>query len=358
MSFNECEGEVALTSTFQPKVSIIMPVYNEASYLEQTFESILSQTYKNIEVLVSDNASEDNTYEILKKYQSQYPQIFKINHFEKQLHAFKNLRRCAEMATGDYVLHFGGDDYLKTNDFMENALKPFLSDSNSQSKSKVAAHFIRLQYINAFTNETICLNPPEYVEEFLHLPLEECVRQFMLETSRDDLFVAVFPRENFWQAMSRTYRFSVESSGWWVVLQLLIQAKERKQIVVYDKQAHSILMKRVQKQPTGKTQSAAGASANKFDKPWFRVWMSLKYSFLTADMAESFLEKSKLLFILLFCPRRKMRGKPNYMPIGFAVLMGAFFWAPLYIRLRDGDSGKALNSFLRKLSHRFLGASK
>lgn len=343
-----------MTSTFQPKISIIMPVYNEASYLEQTFESILSQTYKNIEVLVSDNASEDNTFEILKKYQNLYPHIFKINHFEKQLHAFKNLRHCAEMATGDYVLHFGGDDYLKTNDFIENALKPFLTTSGP----KVAAHFIRLEYINAFTNETICLNPPEYVEEFLHLPLEESVRQFMLETSRDDLFVAVFPRENFWHAMSRTYRFSVESSGWWVVLQLLIQAKENNQVVVYDKQARSVLMKRVQKQPTGKTQSAAGASANKFDKPWFRVWMSLKYSFLAAGMAESFVEKVKLIFILLFCPRRKMRGKPNYMPIGFAVLLGAFFWAPLYIRLRDGDSGKALNSFLRKLSHRLLGESK
>lgn len=332
------------------KLSIIMPVYNEAAYIEQAFETILSQTYRNTEVLVSDNASDDETYNILQRYKLQYPNVFKINRFDQKVHPFKNLLKCTEMASGDYVLHFGGDDYLKTKDFIERAINPFLQDKT------VSAHFIRLQYINAFTNESISLNPPEYVEDFLHLSKVEFVKAFMLETSRDDLFVAVFPREHFLRITQRTYRYSVESPGWWVVLQLLIWAKENNQRVLYDKEANCIVMKRVQKNPAGQAQSAAGADAIYFDKPWLRIWMSFRYSIQAAKIATRLPDKMSLLFILLFFPKSKNRQKPKYLPIGIAIPLGAFLWAPLYIRLRDGNSFQVVRSGIRKkLAHRFLG---
>lgn len=333
------------------KLSIIMPVYNEAAYLEQTFETILSQTYKNVEVLASDNASDDDTHNVLLRYQSRYPRVFKINRFEQKVHPFKNLLKCTEMASGDYILHFGGDDYPKTKDFIEEAITPFLQEKT------VSAHFIRLQYINAFTNENVCLNPPEYVEDFLHLSTVDFVKAFVLETSRDDLFVAVFPREQFWLITHRTYRFAVESPGWWVVLQFLIWAKENNQRVLFDKDAKCIVMKRVQKKPAGQAQSAAGADAIHFDKPWFRIWMSFRYSIQSAKIASKLSLRIRLLFILLFSSKSKNRQKRKYLPIGIAIPLGAFLWAPIYIRLRDGNFFQVLRSGIgKKLAPRFLSS--
>ena len=53
-----------------PKISIIVPCYNSEKYIIPCLESIKNQTYKNIEVIVIDNESTDNTYNIIKEYNS------------------------------------------------------------------------------------------------------------------------------------------------------------------------------------------------------------------------------------------------------------------------------------------------
>ena len=55
----------------QPLVSVIMPVYNEARYLSEAIESVLAQTYKNIELIIFDNCSKDNSAEIARRYAEQ-----------------------------------------------------------------------------------------------------------------------------------------------------------------------------------------------------------------------------------------------------------------------------------------------
>ena len=52
----------------KPKVSLGIPLYNESEFLEETLDSLLNQTYKEIEIIAIDNNSTDKSFEILKKY--------------------------------------------------------------------------------------------------------------------------------------------------------------------------------------------------------------------------------------------------------------------------------------------------
>jgi glycosyltransferase involved in cell wall biosynthesis len=66
-----------------PKVSIMIPVYNHEYFIEECLDSILSQNYSNLELVVSDDLSTDGTRKILKKYASNKNIILLLN--EKNL---------------------------------------------------------------------------------------------------------------------------------------------------------------------------------------------------------------------------------------------------------------------------------
>lgn len=59
-------------------VSIIMPSYNTEKYISESIESVIAQTYKNWELLIIDDCSEDLTIQIIQKYLKVYPNIFLI----------------------------------------------------------------------------------------------------------------------------------------------------------------------------------------------------------------------------------------------------------------------------------------
>lgn len=59
----------------QPKVSIIVPVYNTAEYLSQCLDSLIDQTYKDIEIICFNDASTDNSLSILRKYEKKDPRV-------------------------------------------------------------------------------------------------------------------------------------------------------------------------------------------------------------------------------------------------------------------------------------------
>ncbi len=325
-----------------PRISLILPVYNESQFLDQCFQSALNQTYRNFEVLVSDNASTDDTWAIVQRYQQKYPDFFKIHHFEKEVHAFVNLKKCLEMASGELVYHYGGDDYLLTNDFLEKAVKPF-------EKENVGAHITRLDYIDTKTEATVAINPPDYVNEYIHLGIPEFCAQYVQETSRDDLFVAFYPIDLFKKIFENTYRFSIESAGWWVVMQVMLSLKQDGKEIVFDLEKNCLLKKRVNRQPVGKVQSAAGASANRFDPPWFRFLQTLKYSFQTAFLIDNFFVRIQVLWILLFHQRSKLRGMRKYLAPGIAFFLGALVWARLYMRSRDLPVFEVIVKKIRKM---------
>jgi len=94
----------------QPLVSIVIPAYNNADYLDETMKSVLGQTYTNLEVIVSDHASTDDTWTVMQRYSSD-PRVTLL-HTEGGGGALRNWNRVSQAATGELIKLVCGDDLL------------------------------------------------------------------------------------------------------------------------------------------------------------------------------------------------------------------------------------------------------
>jgi len=101
---------------FQPKLTVITIVYNNARDIERTVLSVLNQTYPHIEYLVIDGASTDGTLEIMKKYQHRLAMLIS----EKDKGIYDAMNKGLALATGDYVLFMNSGDEIYANDTVEN----------------------------------------------------------------------------------------------------------------------------------------------------------------------------------------------------------------------------------------------
>lgn len=118
--------EITEMSNKNPKVSICIPTYNRAQFIEKAIESALNQTYSNIEVIVVDNASTDNTESMVNKYTDPRLKYFKNDH---NVGMFGNFNRCLELANGKYIQLLHSDDYID-EDFIEKCITFLESHEN------------------------------------------------------------------------------------------------------------------------------------------------------------------------------------------------------------------------------------
>ena len=93
-----------------PKVSICIPVYNNVSTIKDTIDSLLLQTYQNIEILVVDNASTDGTDLIIKSFKDYRLKLYSFN---EHLTMEANVERAIELSTGEYIAVYHGDDVYR-----------------------------------------------------------------------------------------------------------------------------------------------------------------------------------------------------------------------------------------------------
>lgn len=91
-------------------VSIVTPVFNESRFIRIALDSLVRQTYRNIEIIVSDNCSTDGTWEIMQEFAARDPRI-KTHRQPHNVGMVENGRTTFQMAKGEFIMGASGNDY-------------------------------------------------------------------------------------------------------------------------------------------------------------------------------------------------------------------------------------------------------
>lgn len=108
----------------QPLISVIIPVYGVEKYIAQCLESVINQTYKNLEIIVINDGTKDRSAEIAKEYAAKDSRIKVYDFKNGGLSVARN--RGLEIATGEYISYLDSDDWLDTKMYetlLETAMK-------------------------------------------------------------------------------------------------------------------------------------------------------------------------------------------------------------------------------------------
>jgi glycosyltransferase involved in cell wall biosynthesis len=95
-----------------PKVSVIVPIYNQAPFIRETVESVLAQDYANVELVLSDDGSTDGTADILREYAEREPSLVRLVASAKNTGIAGAFNRALDAHTGEYIAWLGGDDVM------------------------------------------------------------------------------------------------------------------------------------------------------------------------------------------------------------------------------------------------------
>ncbi len=138
------------------KISIIIPIYNAEKYLEKCLDSIVKQTYKNIEIICVNDGSKDNSINILYRYNKMDNRIVLINKENNGLSSARNIGLAS--ATGEFVMFVDSDDWIDI-DTCEKCLKIM----NKYSVDVVMFSYVR-EYENK-SNPKIIFNEDIFFDE-------------------------------------------------------------------------------------------------------------------------------------------------------------------------------------------------
>ena len=109
--------------SYEPLVSVCIITYNSSKFIIEALDSVFEQTYGNIELIVSDDCSQDNTVELCRQWMDEHARRFvhaEVLTTNKNTGVSANCNRCIRFGTGKYIKYFAGDDKLLPNCIEDN----------------------------------------------------------------------------------------------------------------------------------------------------------------------------------------------------------------------------------------------
>lgn len=151
-------------------ISLITTTYNSAATLRDTFESVLSQTYSDIDYWVIDGASKDETLDIIQEYERKFAgRMHWITEPDRGLYDAMN--KGLEHATGDVVGILNSDDFFTSNDILETIAKTFTNTGgNTLDAIYGDIHFVKPTDINRCVRYYCSKNFRPWLMRFGYMP--------------------------------------------------------------------------------------------------------------------------------------------------------------------------------------------
>lgn len=149
------------------KVSIIIPFYNTAPYLNRCLNSVINQTYKNLEIILINDGSTDNSREICTNYKNKDTRITIINKPHGGVSDAKNYG--LKYSTGDYIGFVDSDDFINPHmfEFLVKGLEEYNTDISMCNLEEVYSSHIN-NYLEDVPNKYILMSKQSAMEELLY----------------------------------------------------------------------------------------------------------------------------------------------------------------------------------------------
>ncbi len=273
-----------------PLVSVIVPCYNHEKYIEECLLSILNQTYKNIELIVIDDGSKDNSVHIIKALQARYNFVFEM---QQNAGVSKTLNNAIiKYATGKYIAILASDDYWALNK-LEKQIDYF--EKNSQFGLVCA----RAKIVNDQSEIVKDLHPELFNGRFSfnEIALGKCMIPALTVVIKKDVFdkVGLFDESlaiedlDMWLRIANVFAvgFVDDYLGFYRIHQtnasskVIVMAKARAQILTKWKNIDSKVFDKIKRnwdlialQDFGKTDRA---EALKYYNPTFKNFLNTRY---------------------------------------------------------------------------------
>ena len=195
------------------KLSILVPSYNDAAYIEQCISSILDSRSNNFEIIVSDDCSDSETLKILDKFHDSRLTILKS---DVRLGAIDNWKKCLKFAKGDWFHFLASDDYY-SHGAVDSILK--------QLKNKDTVYLVEHKCFDDLSGEifeTQCNS--DKVNKIFKTKENVDWSQLLNFFNHDELVLSIFPQHKS-KALLNLSKYSIRSSFMYWVLAIFYKTK-------------------------------------------------------------------------------------------------------------------------------------
>jgi glycosyltransferase involved in cell wall biosynthesis len=202
-----------------PKVSVIIPNYNHARFLEQRIESVLNQTFQDFEVILLDDASPDNSLDIINRYHD-HPKFTIVINEKNSGSTFLQWKRGVEIAKGEYIW------IAESDDVAEPQLLDTLVKHLEESPSIVLAYCQSLTIdsegnrLGSMCEWTKNIDKDRWHHNFTNNGEDECVNYLILQNTIPNASAVVFRKSSFMKINTTT---DLRLSGDWIIWSRLIK---------------------------------------------------------------------------------------------------------------------------------------
>ena len=175
-----------LNDTRTPLVSLRVFNYNYGKYLRECFDSIIAQTYPNIEICFSDNASTDDSWEIALEFKKNYPKIMNVARNFENLGVWANVANCISGSRGKYIVNLCSDDSLDP-EFVEKCVTALEANRHcgfAMVNRNIMDEQGHITYESPFYNQSCVIKGSEQAAIFMMAAVNPSVSQVMYDAQK------------------------------------------------------------------------------------------------------------------------------------------------------------------------------